>query len=401
MMQFAGSKPFEGLKVLDVSQGLAGPYCAELLGRQGADVIKVEPPEGDWVRDIGARYGDHTAISFVASIGKRAITIDARQDAGKAALRRLAENADVLVHNFRLGVTDRLGIGADSLMAHNPDLIYVSVFGFGDAGPWVRRPATDTIAQGFSGLMHLAGDASGPRRIPFPIIDLVTGLYAGQQTAAALYRQARGHGGSHVTASLLETGAAMQGPPLLEAALRQATGAAPPPAGALGAPMGAFKAADGYLNLSCVGDAMFQGIGRALGVDAWASGEAFATQEERVEGFDKIMAETARRIAGGKRADWLEAFAAEGVLSGPVNTYEDLIADPQASAIGLFDTLAFAGGLTAPIVRPPGAPPPGDPVAAPTMGQHSIEILRQAGYGQAEIDALLASKAVVAAEAPA
>lgn len=392
--------PFDGLKVLDISQGLAGPYCGEMLAKQGADVVKVEPPVGDWVRQVGQRYGDNTAISFVANIGKRAIAIDAAKSDGKAVLRRLAESADVVIQNFRLGVAERLGVGADDLMAVNPDLVYVSVFGFGHEGDWARRPATDTIAQGYSGLMFMTGGPGDPKRLPFPIIDLTTGVFAGQRAAAALYKQARGRGGSHVKVSLLEAGAAFQASPMLEAALQAAAGEGAQTMNSLGAPMGVFKAADSYLNLSCVGDPMFRAIGRVLGVPAWIDGPDFATIDQRRAREDEITAETAARLATGKREEWIEAFVAEGVLCGPVNTYGELMADPQAAAIGLFDNLdAPSLGAAVPVVRLPGDAPTTVRRHAPETGEDSVAILQEAGYGQSEIEALLASGAVAAGPA--
>lgn len=388
--------PFEGVKVLDISQGLAGPYCGEVLAKQGAEVIKVDPPEGDWVRHVGARYGDNTAISFVANVGKRAICIDARSDEGKAVLRRLALQADVLVQNFRLGVAERLGVGADDLMAENPDLIYVSVFGFGHKGDWSRRPATDTILQGYSGLMYMTGAADAPKRLPFPLVDLITGLYAGQRAAAALYRQARGRGGAHLKISLLEAASAFQASPMLDAALQMATGKEPEAGAKLSAPMGVFKTADGYMNLSCVGDAMFQAIGRVLGYPEWTDDPGFATVDQRVARFDEIMAATAAKLATGKRADWLEAMLAEGVLCGPVNTYPELMADPQAAAIGLFDELeAPSLGKTVPVVRLPGDEKAAAPQITPERGDDTVPVLRDAGYSEAEIAKLLAAGAVI------
>ncbi|MEO9102137.1 MAG: CoA transferase, partial [Burkholderiaceae bacterium] len=147
------SLPYHGLRVLDISQGIAGPYCAQILSEQGADVIKVEPPNGDWGRFIGVIRGEHSALSIQYNAGKRAVAIDARQDAGRQLLRRLADRADVIVQNFRPGIVERMGLGYPTLAAQRPELVYVSISGYGPGGPYRDAPATDSVMQADSGLM--------------------------------------------------------------------------------------------------------------------------------------------------------------------------------------------------------------------------------------------------------
>src|SRR5690606_9228373 len=151
--------PFSGLRVLDISQGIAGPYCAQILWQQGAEVIKVEPPQGDWGRHVGVARGGHSALSISYNAGKQGICIDARQPAGKKLLRRLALQADVIVQNFRPGVAERLGVGYDALAADKPDLVYVSISGYGMDGPYAQAPASDSVMQADTGLMFANQDA--------------------------------------------------------------------------------------------------------------------------------------------------------------------------------------------------------------------------------------------------
>ncbi|MBL6456331.1 CoA transferase [Belnapia sp. T6] len=383
--------PFRGVTVLDVSQGFAGPSCAGMLALQGATVVKVEPPEGDWARHIGARYGDNTAFGLVPNQGKRSICIDAAKPEGRALLRRLALGADVLVQNFRAGVAERLGIGAEALRAEKPELIHVTITGFGTTGDWARRPATDTILQGYTGLMTLVGGAGNPpRRVDFSLIDVVAGVQAAQRVAAALYRRATGRGGARISLSLLEVAAALQAAPILDRALQQAMGDATGPAAPLGAPIGVFATADGHINLSCVGERMFAGIARALGVQTWLEDPGFATAQQRLERAAEINAETARCLPARSTAEWIAAFAREDVLCGPVQDHAALLADPQAAAIGLFASLDLpALGLTVPVPRLPGEAPPAAPRCVPGCGEHSTAILKEAGLTAAEIAALL------------
>ena len=181
--------PFAGLKVVDLSQGVAGPYCAMLLAQHGADVIKVEPTgEGDWSRTLGKRYGGHTAYSIPANLGKRSIALDLKSAEGKDVLWRLIGGADVLLEGFRPGVLDRLGFGYEAVAKREPRILYLSVSGFGQTGPLAGRPAMDPVLQAFTGLMmDNKGEDGIPHRVPFVVIDMSTALYAFQALSAALY----------------------------------------------------------------------------------------------------------------------------------------------------------------------------------------------------------------------
>jgi crotonobetainyl-CoA:carnitine CoA-transferase CaiB-like acyl-CoA transferase len=204
--------PFAGLKVIDLSQGVAGPYCGMLLAQHGANVIKVEPTgEGDWARTIGERYGGHTAYSIPTNLGKRSIALDLKSDEGKQVLWRLTDGADVLIEGFRPGVLERLGFGYDAVSRREPRILYLSVSGFGQTGSFSGRAAMDPVLQAFTGLMmDNKGEDGIPHRVPFVIIDMSTALYAFQALSAALYARRYEPRGRRIEVSLLEAASAIQ-----------------------------------------------------------------------------------------------------------------------------------------------------------------------------------------------
>ncbi|MBX9701071.1 MAG: CoA transferase [Acetobacteraceae bacterium] len=388
-------KPFAGLRVLDASQGFAGPSCAAMLAAQGADVVKVEPPGGDWARHIGRRHGDNTAFGLVPNIGKRGICLDAARPAGRALLRRLALAADVVVHNFREAAAERLGIGATQLRAESPAMVHLTITGFGVEGDWAGRAATDTILQGFTGLMTLVGgEGQPPRRVDFSLIDVVAGVHGAQRISAALFRRAQGDGGATLSISLLEVATALQAAPLLDRAVADATGepCTPPP---LGVPLGVFATADGHINLSCIGDRMFAAIARVLGQDEWLEDPSLATAALRLARAGDISATTQRIIGRKPTAHWVEAFTAADVLCGPIQDHGALLRDRQARAVRLFEVLALpALGIEVPVARPPGGPPRGIALRAPALGEHTRAVLAEAGLAPEEIAGLLADGTV-------
>jgi crotonobetainyl-CoA:carnitine CoA-transferase CaiB-like acyl-CoA transferase len=204
--------PYRGLRVLDFGQGIASPYCAMLLGVYGAEVIKVEPPEGDWSRYLGTTYGSHTALSAVYNRGKHSLCLDLKHDEGIRIARRLAGDCDVFIEGFRPGVAARLGIGYEDLARDNPGLIYLSVSGFGQVGPYSKRPGSDSVAQAFSGLVSVnVGNDKTPHRVGTTISDVATGVYAFQAIAAALFARATVGTGRWIDISLTQSTAALLG----------------------------------------------------------------------------------------------------------------------------------------------------------------------------------------------
>ena len=204
--------PFAGLKVVDLSQGIAGPYCAMLLAQYGAEVIKVEGiGEGDWARTLGTRYGSHSAYSIIGNLGKRSIAVDLKTEAGKQVLWRLLEGADVFLEGFRPGAIRRLGFDYDSVAAREPRLLYLSISGFGQSGPLSERPAMDPVLQAYTGLMiENRGEDGIPHRVPVIVVDMSTALYAFQALSAALYARRDETRGRYIEASLMQAATALQ-----------------------------------------------------------------------------------------------------------------------------------------------------------------------------------------------
>ncbi len=205
------ARPYAGLKVVDISQGIAGPYAAMLLAQHGADVVKIEPPEGDWARILGRRYGDHTAFSIAGNLGKRSIAVDLKSPEGLAIVQRLVDRADLFLEGFRPGVAERLGLGHAAVSSRNPRIVYVSVSGFGQKGPLRERPGMDPVLQAFTGMIDSNKGLDGaPHRVPFIPVDMATALYAFQAIAPALYAQRDTGRGSYIDVNLLQGAACIQ-----------------------------------------------------------------------------------------------------------------------------------------------------------------------------------------------
>ncbi|MEM5428611.1 CoA transferase [Cupriavidus oxalaticus] len=366
----------DGLTVLDLSQGIAGPYCGLVLRQQGARVIKVEPPGGDWSRNMGRIRAGQTAIAVACNAGKESVLLDARTDSGRAAMARLAARADVVIQNFRPGVAERMGVGYETLAARNPTLVYVSITGYGHAGPMAALPAVDTTVQAVSGLMHLNRDGAGqPRRIPFFLIDLSTGLYAAQHACAALFRAARHGKGRHVKLSLLETSAALQSYLLVDDAMFPDAEMA-----AANAPTGLFAAADGMLYISMLNDAMFVRLARVLGFDDWLDDAALRNSAGRLPRAAELNRRVAQAVAAQPLAHWEALLTDHDVLFGRVSHASDFLRSAQCRQAGVFGRLRLDGIGEVPWANLPGMAgmmrPEGD---APTLGQHTEAVMAEFG----------------------
>ena len=386
--------PFDGLRVLDVSQGIAGPYCAHLLWQQGADVVKVEPPAGDWARPLGVVSGDLSSVVIAFNGGKRAICVDGAKAEGRGVIARLAADADVIVQNFRPGVAAKLGLDPAAMCASRPDLVYVSISGYGPDGPYADAPATDSVIQADAGLMFANRAADGaPRKIGLFLADMNSGLYAAQAAAAALYRRATGGGGEHVEVSLFDTCAATLVGNLVEDAMDPSR--ATRPARPVSSPNGTYAAADGAINVVALDDAQFERVCRAIGRTEWLADPRFANAAIRLANREQMEPLMAEALRTRPVADWVDRFREAGVLHAPVRTYAQLPAHPQARHAGPFEpieqpglgTLAWAGHPARAMRRPI------EPV--PHLGEHTLEVLERAGFSGAERAALLAGGAVV------
>ena len=369
--------PFAGLKVVDLSQGIAGPYSAMLLAQYGADVVKVEPPEGDWARGLGKRYGDMTAFAIAANLGKRSIVLDLKGEEDRQILRRLVSSADVFLESFRPGVAARLGVGYPQVEAINPRIIYLSVSGFGQTGPDAERPAVDTVFQAYTGLMSMNRGLDGiPHRVPVIVVDMATALANFQAMAVALYARRDEPRGRYIESSLLRGGAAIQTVSMIQHHLE---GGKPQPGLT---PSGTFRASDGWINLTILRDADFPVLCDALEIPAAKGDSRFATNDLRFANVAALNALLEPAFAGRPVADLSARLRAAKLMHQRVNTYLEFLDEPHVQAIGAVTWIEQPGVGRVPVPAVPGLPPlrGGTPLAvAPSLDQHRKEILAELG----------------------
>jgi crotonobetainyl-CoA:carnitine CoA-transferase CaiB-like acyl-CoA transferase len=382
--------PLAGIRVLDLTRYLAGPFATMLLGDYGADVVKIESPKGREFRPPGAKRDSYFFLS--SNRNKRSLTLDVKTDAGRAVFERLLPDFDVVVENFRPGVMEKLGLGAEGLLARHPRLVYCGISGFGADGPYKDRPGFDQIAQGMSGFMSLTGtEESGPTRAGIAIGDLLAGLFAAHGIQLALLARVRTGRGQIVDTSLLES---MIGVLSWGAGMFFERGTVPGPAGQhhpLSAPYGRFRARDAYLNVAAGNDAMWEKLADGLGHPEWTTDERFRGPVERLEHRDDLTRAIEEALSSEDVPHWVELLNRVGVPCGPVLDLGQVFSDPQVLSremlvelphpeVGTFKTT----GLPVKLSETPGA----IDRAPPLHGEHSDEILEQAGLGEAEIRAL-------------
>ena len=391
----ARGKVLAGIRVVDMTEGVAGPYASTLLGDMGADVVKIERREGDWQRSSGhgepGRIGNAQFIAL--NRNKRDIGVDLDTPGGRAIVERLVSKADVVVSNYRAGVMAKLGFGHARCEELRPGIIYCTISGFGQEGEYSRLPASDTILQAMSGVMSVVGEADGPPlRVGFPLIDMTAANQAVQGVLLALYGRLTGQGGANIDVSLMAAAASLMCGSFTE---NMATGRLPPRQGnqnSLLAPAGAFEVAGGrFITIAVLRDSHWHKFCAALAIEALAGDERFATNAARVKNRDALDRIIVPQLRAGTSEYWLERLRAADILCGPINTVADVLADPAlAACLPLIDT-----GLPEP-ARAMGSPlridgrffgaghPP------PAKAEHTRDVLAEAGYDAAEIDALLA-----------
>jgi crotonobetainyl-CoA:carnitine CoA-transferase CaiB-like acyl-CoA transferase len=379
---------YSGLRVLDLGQGVAAPYCAMLLAMHGAEVVKLEPLEGDWSRGLGTRHGGaHTAMSAHYNRGKRSLALDLKSPAGREIALLLADRADIVIESFRPGVADRLGLGYEALAARNPRLLYLSVTGFGPTGPYAQLPCTDSVAQAFSGMMSVnLGNDGAPHRVGTTIVDTVSGLYATQAVAMALYARERSGRGCRLEVSLSQCAAAVLGHKLAEHVLE---GGAPR---ALNVPTGAYRTADGWIMIALVKEEQFGRLATALGRPDLAADPRFADFAARAQHAGPLGEIVGAILPADTTVGWLARLRAADILVDRINGFDDWLADPHivATAGAVAVAQPGVGAFYAP--RTPGVTAAYDAALppAPGIGEHGHAILAELGIADEAIARLAA-----------
>jgi crotonobetainyl-CoA:carnitine CoA-transferase CaiB-like acyl-CoA transferase len=386
---------YAGLRVLDLGQGVAAPYCAMLLAMHGAEVVKLEPLSGDWSRGLGVRYGDHTAMSAHYNRGKRSLALDLKASAAREIALSLATRADIVIEGFRPGVAARLGLGYDELRARNPRLLYVSVSGFGQEGPYAALPCTDSVAQAFSGMMSVnLGNDGTPHRVGAIIVDSLTGLYAAQALGVALYARERRGEGQRIEVGLAQCAAAILGHKLAEHLVE---GGAPRQ---LNAPTGAYRTRDGWIMVALVREEQYVRLMGALSRPDLAEDPRFVDFAARAAHAPVLVDIVSRIIASDTTGGWLERLRAADILADGVNGFNDWLADPHivATSGAVCVDQPEMGQFPAP--RTPGIPLAVDAALppAPRIGEHGAAILAEIGIDPGAIASLCAEKILLIPE---
>jgi crotonobetainyl-CoA:carnitine CoA-transferase CaiB-like acyl-CoA transferase len=390
------SPPLAGIKVVDFTRYLAGPFCTQILGDYGAEILKVEPVAGAR-GEMGDESGKDTYFFLSTNRSKKSVQISTKAPEGRAALQRLIDGADVVIDNFRPGVMEAIGLGYEQIAARNPRIIACSISGFGASGPLRDYPGFDQIAQGFSGLMSVTGTAaSGPTRVGIAICDLLGGIYAAQGILLALEARHRTGRGQRVETSLLE---AIVSTLSWSAGIYFDTGKTPGPAGnhhPLSSPHGVFMAADRPFNIAVGNEAMWRTFVKVIGRAELAEDERFNKLGRRIKNRDALTAEINAALGAHPSQHWMDLFNEAGIPSGPILTIEEMFQHPQAAAremlvkmahptIGEFKTTGLGVKLSE---------TPGRITRPPLVGEHTENVLLANGFTTAEIAHLRAVKAI-------
>ena len=382
-----------GLRVIDVTQVMAGPYCAMLLADFGADVIKVEPPAGDSTRTMPGAVGTDSPSFNAVNRGKRSIVLNLKAPEGVDVLTRLAHRADILVENYRPGVMATLGLDYASLATHNRGLIYASISGYGQSGPMKNKGGFDLVAQGVSGIMSVTGEPGGaPVKSGIPITDLGAALFAVVGILAALEHRHKTGQGQHVDTSLVDAGVGLS---VWEATQYFSGRGIPERLGSahrMSAPYQAFRCADGFITIGGANDRSFARICTVLGHPEWIDAPEFKTDGQRIRHRAVLAAQIESITSTQPRGHWLALFDANSIPGGPINDYEQVFQDPQVLAREMVvnvehPTLGSIKALGSPIKM--SATPPDVRRRAPLLGEHTTEVLSEMGFADWEIEKLV------------
>ena len=395
----AHAGPLSGVRIIDLTTVVMGPFATQILADLGADVVKVEPPEGDVLRQIAPmRHPDMGHIFLHHNRNKRSLVLDLKQDAGRGALLRLARGADVLIYNVRPQAMRRLKLGYEEVAAANPRIIYVGAYGYGEGGRYAGRPAYDDLIQGMVALpsiLHAAG-ADRPRYVPAAIADRITGLAAVNAVTSALYSRERTGKGQAVEVPMFETltqlvlGDHLCGrtfePPVEPVRYERMLAPHRVP----------YATRDGYVCVLVYNDKQWRSFFRLIGREDMITGDPrFASQEARSRNIGAIYAFVAEQIRGRSSAEWLRLLREADIPATPLNSIDDLIDDPHLGESGYYVMQDHPTEGKVRMMNASGTwsqTPPGALRPAPRLGEHSVEILREAGYADADIEKLIASR---------
>jgi len=389
-------RALDGIRVIDITQIMAGPYCGMLLGDMGADVVKVEPPEGEAIRHMQFELAPGVSGPFLAvNRNKRGITLDLKKPEAVAVLARLVGTADVLVENYRPGVARRLGIDYDTLREINPRLVYCSISGFGRTGPYAGRGGYDLIAQGMSGIMSATGSPDGPPvKVGVPITDLGAGLFGVFGILCALRARRVTGRGQLVDTSLFEAGLALSA---WEATEYWYTGQIPGRLGTahrLNAPYQAFRASDGHFTVGAANSRLWPRFCGLLGLERLVDDARFAAVGDRVKNQRELEREIEAVTIAHTRAHWLGKCEEAGIPAGPIYSVPEALADPHAESRGMVQEYDYPGAGRVKALGNPvklSRSPARLAKAAPRLGEDTEALLGEIGYAAGEIDALRAA----------
>ena len=385
-------KPYKGLNVIDFSQGVAGPYCGMLLAQHGAEVIKIEPKDGDWARNLGQEYGEHSAFSVAANLGKKSIIIDLKNKKSQSILDKIIKQSDIFIEGFRPGVITRLGYDYDRLKKINPKLIYLSISGFGQTGPMSYKPAMDPVLQAFTGFMsENKGPDDIPHRTPVIIFDMTTALYATQLISASLYARTNEKFGRKIEISLMEAAAAMQ-------SIRLMSGYMEGPYTHASSPSGTFKTKDGWIQIIVVKNHEFIKFCNAVGWKKFINDKRFVSNAERRK-HEAILSREVQKLFIKEKTDyWKNLLNDYEVQNEKVQNYKEFIESEQTKALDLISWVKQpTTGTLWPVPNIPGMPKfTNDNLLskAPSLGQHSKEILKSLGYTDSQIEVLIEEEVI-------
>ena len=385
-------KPYKGLKVIDFSQGVAGPYCGMLLAQHGAEVIKIEPKDGDWARNLGQEYGEHSAFSVAANLGKKSIIIDLKNKKSQSILDKIIKQSDIFIEGFRPGVITRLGYDYNRLIKINPKLIYLSISGFGQIGPMSNKPAMDPVLQAFTGFMsENKGPDDIPHRTPVIIFDMTTALYATQLISASLYARTNEKFGRKIEISLMEAAAAMQ-------SIRLMSGYMEGPYTHASSPSGTFKTKDGWIQIIVVKNHEFIKFCNAVGWKKFINDKRFVSNAERRKHEAVLSREVQKLFIKEKTEYWKNLLNDYEVQNEKVQNYIEFIESEQTKALDLISWVKQpTTGTLWPVPNIPGMPKfTNDNLLskAPSLGQHSKEILKSLGYTDSQIENFISEEVI-------